>query len=69
MIKKRKINIPIGVFFGEDEAAERRKRIKEALAAEKPLSVASHGETFVSDEKSDVVEEAIQVPIGKLALI
>lgn len=62
------IKVPCGNFCADDEGAERRKRLAEALKRGEQISVAPSGEVITQDEKSsDPDTVSITVPEGKLA--
>ena len=62
------IKVPYGEFRVEDDGAERRKRLAEALKRGEQISVAPSGEVMTQAEKSaDPDAVSITVPEGKLA--
>ncbi len=65
----RTIYVPIGAFASEeDEAAERRRKLAQALMAGDEISVTPSGNVLTEDEGREVpAGNNIVVPEGKLA--
>lgn len=65
------MNLPIGVFRGEeDDAAARRKRLAEALRNNDEVLISSTGKIETAKEAAEKGEDmsgAQQLPEGKLA--
>lgn len=62
------IIVPHGELQSDDEGAERRKKLAEALKRGERISVAPSGEVMTQAEKSaDPDAVSITVPEGKLA--
>ena len=66
-VKNMDIKVPGGVFAADD-AAERRKKLAEALRNGEQISVAASGEVITKEEADlDPAATTITVPEGKLA--
>ncbi len=66
-VKNMDIKVPGGVFAADD-AAERRKKLAEALRNGEQISVAPSGEVITKEEADlDPAATTITVPEGKLA--
>lgn len=62
------IYIPKGKFMNDDDGAERRRKLAEALRKGEQISVAPSGEVMTKAEKDAAPDEvSITVPEGKLA--
>ena len=67
VVKNIDITVPGGVFAADD-AAERRKKLAEALRNGEQISVAPSGEVITKEEADlDPAATTITVPEGKLA--
>ena len=66
-VKNMDIKVPGGVFAADD-AAERRKKLADALRNGEQISVAPSGEVITKEEADlDPAATTITVPEGKLA--